>query len=54
MKAPAELVAELKLQYVIENSLGSNTNETPTDALSSIKSCSSDAFPNMFALLGIQ
>ena len=30
-----------------------NAAERPTDALSSVKECSSDAFPNIFTLINI-
>ena len=48
-KSSGELVPELILWYTFRL----NAAERPTDALSSIKGCSSDAFPNIFALMTI-
>ena len=46
-----ELVPELILWY--RKIFRLNAAERPTDALSSIKECSSDAFPNIFTLMTI-
>ena len=50
-KSSEELVPELILWYRKLSRL--NVAERPTDALSSIKECSSDAFPNIFTLMTI-
>ena len=50
-KSWGELVPELILCY--RKLFRLNAAERPTDALSSIKECSSDAFPNIFTLMTI-
>ena len=50
-KSLEELVPELILCY--RKIFRLNAAERPTDALSSIKKCSSDAFPNIFTLMTI-
>ena len=51
MKSLGELVPELILWY--RKLFWLKAAERPTDALSSIKECSSDAFPNIFTLMTI-
>ena len=50
-KSWEKLVPELILCY--RKLFRLNTAERPTNALSSIKECSSDAFPNIFTLMTI-
>ena len=50
-KSSGELVPELILWY--RKLFRLNAAERPIDALSSIKECSSDAFPNIFTLMTI-
>ena len=50
-KSSGELVPELILWY--RKLFPLNAAERPTNALSSIKECSFDAFPNIFALMTI-